>query len=101
LGFLFSGLTAPASWQQCFLHSFSEYPTAPLRFFSLLTFHWVVLWLGLATFAIWRLLPMMGPCGCSYIKLIGAWGFIHLSSLSFHFWRSTEKKKVVGLMNKG
>jgi len=76
-------------------------PSAPLRFFSFFTLHWTLLWLGLAAFALWRLLPMMGPCGCSYIKLIGAWGLLHLSYLSFHFWRSTEKKKVVGLMSKG
>jgi len=76
-------------------------PSAPLRFFSFFTLHWTLLWLGLAAFALWRLLPMMGPCGCFYIKLIGAWGLLHLSYLSFHFWRSTEMKKVVGLMSKG
>jgi hypothetical protein len=76
-------------------------PTTPLRFFSFFTLHWTLLWLGLAAFALWRLLPMMGPCGCLYIKLIGSWGLLHLGYLTFHFWFSREKKIVVGLMSKG
>jgi len=76
-------------------------PSTPLHFFSFFTLHWVILWLGLAAFALWRLLPMMGPCGCLYIKLIGSWGLLHLGYLSFHFWFSREKKIVVGLMSKG
>ena len=62
-------------------------PTAPLRFFSFFTFHWVVLWLGLAAFALWRLLPMMGPCGCSYLTLVALWGGLNLAYLSWFFSR--------------
>lgn len=56
-------------------------PTAPLRFFSFFTLHWVILWLGLASFALWRLLPMMGLCGKHYLILIALWAtlnFIYL-----------------------
>ena len=62
-------------------------PTAPLRFFSFFTLHWVALWLGLATFALWRLLPMMGPCGCSYLALVAFWGGLNLAYLSWFFSR--------------
>ena len=62
-------------------------PTAPLRFFSFFTLHWVVLWVGLATFALWRLLPMMGPCGRSYLALVAFWGGLNLAYLSWFFSR--------------
>ena len=62
-------------------------PTTPLRFFSFFTFHWVVLWLGLAAFALWRLLPMMGPCGRSYLVLVALWGGLNLAYLSWFFSR--------------
>jgi len=60
-------------------------PTAPLRFFSFFTLHWVMLWLGLAAFALWRLLPMMGPCGRHYLQLLAAWGGLHLAYLAWYF----------------
>ena len=60
-------------------------PTTPLRFFSFFTLHWVVLWLGLAAFALWRLLPMMGPCGRSYLTLVAFWGGLNLAYLSWFF----------------
>ena len=62
-------------------------PTAPLRFFSFFTLHWVVIWAGLATFALWRLLPMMGPCGRSYLALVALWGGLNLAYLSWFFSR--------------
>jgi len=62
-------------------------PTAPLRFFSFFTLHWVALWLGLAAFALWRLLPMMGPCGRSYLALVAFWGGLNLAYLSWFFSR--------------
>ena len=63
-------------------------PTAPLRFFSFFTLHWVILWLGLAAFALWRLLPMMGPCGQSYLALLALWGGLNLIYLVWFFYRS-------------
>ncbi len=60
-------------------------PTAPLRFFSFFTFHWVVLWLGLAAFALWRLLPMMGTCGKHYLILLALWGGLNLAYLAWFF----------------
>jgi len=62
-------------------------PTAPLRFFSFFTLHWVALWLVLATFALWRLLPMMGPCGRSYLALLAFWGGLNLAYLTWFFTR--------------
>jgi hypothetical protein len=62
-------------------------PTEPLRFFSFFTLHWTFLWLGLAAFALWRLLPMMGPCGRSYLTLVALWGGLNLSYLSWFFSR--------------
>jgi len=60
----------------------------PLRFFSFFTLHWIVLWLGLAAFALWRLLPMMGPCGKHYLILIALWGGLNLIYLVWFFYRS-------------
>ena len=60
-------------------------PSAPLRFFSFFTLHWVLLWLGLAAFAVWRLLPMMGPCGRTYLALLGLWGGLNLAYLAWFF----------------
>lgn len=62
-------------------------PTAPLRFFSFFTLHWITLWLGLAAFALWRLIPMMGPCGRSYFVLVALWGVLNLAYLSWFFSR--------------
>jgi hypothetical protein len=60
-------------------------PSAPLRFFSFFTFHWVLLWLGLALFALWRLLPTMGPCARGYLTILGAWGGLNLFYLTWFF----------------
>lgn len=60
-------------------------PTEPLRFFSFFTLHWTLLWLGLAAFALWRLLPMMGPCGQHYLILLGLWGGLNFLYLAWFF----------------
>jgi hypothetical protein len=62
-------------------------PSTPLRFFSFFTLHWVTLWLGLAAFALWRLLPQMGPCGRSYLVLVSLWGVVNFLYLSWFFGR--------------
>jgi hypothetical protein len=72
-------------------------PSAPLRFFSFFTFHWVLLWLGLAAFALWRLLPSMGPCGWDYLFILAAWGGLNFAYLAWYFGvrrelRRTEQK---------
>ena len=59
--------------------------SAPFRFFSFFTFHWVILWLGLAAFALWRLLPAMGPCGCDYLLGLAVWGGLNLAYLAWFF----------------
>ena len=69
-------------------------PTAPLRFFSIFTLHWVALWLGLAAFALWRLLPMMGPCGKHYLILIGLWGGMNLAYLAWFFGVRNVAKQI-------
>ena len=60
-------------------------PSTPLRFFSFFTFHWVALWLGLAAFALWRLLPMMGSCGKHYLILLGLWATLNFIYLTWFF----------------
>ena len=60
-------------------------PSAPLRFFSIFTLHWVLLWLGLATFALWRLLPAMGPFSWDYLLILAAWGGLNFLYLSWFF----------------
>ena len=62
-------------------------PSAPLLFFSFFTLHWVLLWLGLAGFALWRLLPQMGSCGRDYLVLVFLWGGLNLGYLSWFFGR--------------
>jgi len=68
--------------------------SAPFRFFSFFTFHWVLLWLGLAGFAMWRLLPFMGPCGPNYLLLVALWGGLNLLYLSWFFGQRYDAKKV-------
>jgi hypothetical protein len=73
-------------------------PSAPLRFFSFFTLHWVALWLGLAAFALWRLLPMMGSCGRTYLALLALWGGLNLAYLSWFFGKrqgSVSMEKVL------
>ena len=60
-------------------------PSAPLRFFSFFTLHWVLLWLGLAGFALWRLLPAMGPCGRNYLLILAGWAALNFAYLGWFF----------------
>ena len=62
----------------------------PLRFFSFFTFHWVLLWLGLATFSLWCLWPAMGPCGWIYFFLLLTWGGLNLAYLAWFFGISRD-----------
>jgi hypothetical protein len=75
-------------------------PTTPLRFFSFFTFHWVVLWLGLAAFALWRLLPMMGPCGQGYLALLALWGGLNLIYLVWFFGSRNAAKQIQSRMER-
>jgi len=75
-------------------------PTAPLRFFSLFTLHWVALWLGLAAFALWRLIPMMGPCGKHYLILIGLWAALNFIYLAWFFGNSKDTKSIAEYLKK-
>jgi len=69
-------------------------PSAPLRFFSFFTLHWVALWLGLAGFALWRLLPQMGPCGRHYFFLLSGWALLNTAYLTWFFVMSRAGKSV-------
>ena len=62
-------------------------PSAPWHFFSFFTLHWILLWLGLAAFALWRLFPTMGPCGQSYLAWVALWGGVNFVYLSWFFVR--------------
>ena len=68
-------------------------PSAPLRFFSFFTLHWILLWLGLASFAVWRVLPAMDSCGCPYFALVGIWGAVNTGYLSWFFVRRAGLRK--------
>jgi hypothetical protein len=68
-------------------------PSASLRFFSFFTLHWVLLWLGLAGFALWRLLPAMGPCGRDYLVLVALWGALNFAYLVWFFSCRTDLQK--------
>jgi hypothetical protein len=75
-------------------------PSTPLRFFSFFTLHWVVLWLGLAAFALWRLLPMMGPCGKHYLILIGLWAALNFIYLILFFGKSRDRHSMDSFLKK-
>ena len=75
-------------------------PSAPLRFFSFFTLHWVALWLGLAAFALWRLLPMMGSCSTSYVGLLGLWGGLNLIYLAWFFGKAQERNTMDSFLKK-
>ena len=75
-------------------------PTTPLRFFSFFTLHWIVLWLGLAAFALWRLLPMMGPCGRSYLVLVALWGGLNLAYLLWFFGKRQDLVSIETFLKK-
>ncbi len=65
-------------------------PSTPLRFFSFFTFHWVLLWLGLAAFALWRLVPPMGPCRWDYLVLVALWGGLNVIYLAWFFSQRSD-----------
>jgi len=69
-------------------------PSFPLRFFSFFTLHWVVLWFGLAAFALWRLLPTMGSCGRTYLFFVALWGGLNFTYLAWFFGRGVSAKSV-------
>jgi hypothetical protein len=69
-------------------------PSAPLRFFSFFTLHWTLLWIGLATFALWRLLPMMGPCGKHYLALLALWAALNFIYLVWFFGVRNAAKQI-------
>jgi len=71
-----------------------------LRFFSFFTLHWVILWLGLAGFALWRLLPAMGPCANHYLIALGAWGLLNLIYLAVYFGKAWDHSGVTGFLAK-
>ena len=73
-------------------------PSAPCRFFSFFTLHWVLLWLGLAAFALWRLLPQMGSCGRDYLLLLLLWASLHLVYLAWFFGKRRDSGQVVSLL---
>ena len=75
-------------------------PSTPLRFFSFFTLHWVALWLGLAGFALWRLLPAMGPCGNHYLVVLGAWGLANFIYLVVYFGRARDRSQLVGFFKR-
>jgi hypothetical protein len=75
-------------------------PWAPLRFFSFFTFHWVTLWLGLAVFALWRLLPIMGPCGKHYLILIGLWAALNFIYLTWFFYKARDRHAMASFLKK-
>jgi hypothetical protein len=75
-------------------------PSAPLRFFSFFTLHWVALWLGLAAFALWRLLPMMGSCGQNYLSLLGLWAALNFIYLAWFFYRKEASNAVKQYLGK-
>ena len=75
-------------------------PSTPLRFFSFFTLHWVILWLGLAAFALWRLLPTMGPCGRDYFFILAAWGGLNFAYLAWLFGRSRDREAMKSFLKK-
>jgi len=74
-------------------------PSAPLRFFSFFTVHWVLLWLGLAAFALWRLLPLMGSCDRTYLAVLAVWGGLNLAYLVWFFAQRTHLRKIQMLLS--
>jgi hypothetical protein len=75
-------------------------PSAPLRFFSFFTLHWILLWLGLAGFALWRLLSAMGPCGRDFLVLLALWGGLNLAFLSWFFGRRRSHRLMESSLRK-
>jgi len=72
----------------------------PLRFFSFFTLHWIVLWISLAAFSLWRLLPMMSSCGCLYLALLAIWGGVNLAYLSWFFGKRQNLASIETFLRK-
>jgi hypothetical protein len=77
-------------------------PSAPLRFFSFFTFHWVLLWLGLTAYALWRLLPFVGvSChGRPYLVMAALWGGLNLLYLGWWFHVRSHARKLESFLKK-
>ena len=75
-------------------------PSTPLRFFSFFTLHWILLWLGLATFALCRLVPAMGPWGRNYLILVVLWGGLNFGYLVWFFVRRTDLRKTQAIFSR-
>ncbi|NCZ97405.1 hypothetical protein EBZ02_09730 [bacterium] len=75
-------------------------PSTPLRFFSFFTLHWILLWLGLAAFALWRLVPPMGPCGRSYLAFVALWGGLNFAYLAWFFGRRRSHRLMESSLRK-
>jgi len=69
-------------------------PSAPLRFFSFFTLHWVLLWLGLAAFALWRLLPVLGPCGRPYLFILAGWAAVNGGYCTWYFAKGQDRNRL-------
>jgi hypothetical protein len=39
----------------------------------------------MAAFALWRLLPAMGPCGRDYLLVLVGWGGLNFAYLAWYF----------------
>jgi len=68
-------------------------PSAPLRFFSFFTLHWVILWAGVTAYALWRLLPQMGTCGNVFLAIVGAWALLNIGFLAFYFVGARDRSR--------
>ena len=75
-------------------------PASPLRFFSFFTLHWVALWLSLAAFALWRLLPRMGSCGQNYFGLLGLWAALNFIYLAWFFYKARDRHAMDSFLKK-
>ena len=75
-------------------------PSAPFRFFSFFTLHWVFLWLGLAAYALWRLLPALGSCGGHYLAVLAAWVLLNFIYLAVYFGRARDQSEVAAFLER-
>ena len=74
-------------------------PSTPLRFFSFFTLHWVLLWLGLASFAVWRLHSWAGASGLGYPLVVALWGGTNFFYLLWFFYRQVHHRFLLKTMN--
>ena len=75
-------------------------PSAPFRFFSFFTLHWVILWLGLTGLALWRLFPILGPCGACYLVVLGMWALANFTFLAYFFGKAKDRGNVRTFLEK-